>query len=451
MGEKVGGQRPRPRVALLGDFPESDVRHFKNMFPTIWSAKNQVELKEKVDIREIDLIVIAPNIDWVRGGSKETHVICFSNETERLPGPLNHSYVRISGLAETEEFVFPDIPLPLSRLREADFRSLSSVRGWQRLEIEIPLPPPAGSGGPGGYLSNDEREEATRAFNQGRIIFEARTKKALAIYFMRKDCNLGVAWLPMISKNYASWVEVLVAEWAKLDKEAFPSFGDWTSSPEWLVYDEEKIITQIKEFEQQKRESIVKIDEQITKLINKLAEVKLEANNGLRRLITAQGSELLDEVAKGLDSIGFTVDFMDEQIGQGEQKKEDLRLKHVDKEGKEWVAIVEVRGYARSGGTTADLLRLSRFADMYKIETGKYPDSRIYIVNGELEQLPSARQEPLISAKDDLKIFAESNGVLIWSVDLFRTLKAAASTDYPHILESIKCSQGRWVPNLKKK
>lgn len=450
MGEKVGGQRPCPRVALLGDFPESDVRHFKNMFPTIWSAKNQVELKEKVDIREIDLIVMAPNIDWVHGGP-QAHVICFSNETERLPGPLNHSYVRISDVAETEEFVFPDIPLPLSRLREADFGSLSSVRGWQRLEIEIPLPPPAGSGGRGGYLSNDEREEATRAFNQGRIIFEARTKKALAIYFMRKDCNLGVAWLPMISKNYASWVEVLVAEWAKLDKEAFPSFGDWTSSPEWLVYDEEKMITQIKEFEQQKREYIVKIDKQITNIINKLAEAKLEANNGLRRLITAQGSELLDEVAKGLDSIGFTVDFMDEQISQGEPKKEDLRLKHINKEGKEWVAIVEVRGYARSGGTTADLLRLSRFADMYKIETGKYPDSRIYIVNGELEQLPSARQEPLISAKDDLKIFAESNGVLIWSVDLFRALKAATLTDYPHILESIKCSQGRWVPNLKKK
>ena len=454
MGEKVGGQRPRARVALLGDFPESDVRHFKNMFPTIWSAKNQHELEEKVDVREIDLIVIAPNIDLAHGWPQETHVICFSNEIKQLPGPLNHSHVGISDIAETEEFAFPDIPLPLSRLREADFGSLSSVRGWERLEIEIPLPPPAYNGiirGSGHYLSKDEREEAIRVFNQGRIIFEAHTKQALAIYFVRKDCNLGVAWLPIISKNYASWVAVLVAEWAKLDKEAFPSFGDWTNSPEWLVYDEEKILTQIKEFEQQKQESIVKIDKQISKLINKLGEAKLKANNGLRRLITAQGPELLDEVAKCLDNIGFTVDFMDEQIGQGEPKKEDLRLKHIDKEGKEWVAIVEVRGYARSGGTTADLLRLSRFADMYKIETGKYPDSRIYIVNGQLELLlPSERQEPLISAKDDLKIFAESNGVLIWSVDLFRALKAVASTDYPHILESIKCSQGRWVPNLKK-
>lgn len=450
MGGKVGGQRPRPRVALLGNFPESDVRHFENMFPTIWAAENQYELEKEVDIREIDLIVIAPNINWAGGWPQETHVICFSDEIKRLPGPLNHSYVRISDVAETEEFVFPHIPLPLSRLREADFGSLSSVRGWERLKIEIPLPPPDGIRGSGHYLSKDEREEAIGTFNQGRIIFEAHTKEALAIYFLRKDCNLGVAWLPMISRNYASWVAVLVAEWAKLDKEAFPSFGDWTSSPEWLVYDEERILTQIKEFEQQKQESVVKIDKQISKLINKLVEAKLTANNGLRRLITAQGPELLDEVAKCLDNIGFTVDFIDEQIGQGEPKKEDLRLKHIDKEGKEWVAIVEARGYARSGGTTADLLRLSRFADMYKIETGKYPDSRIYIVNGQLELLPSERQEPLISAKDDLRIFAESNGVLIWSVDLFRALKAVASTDCPHILESIKCSQGRWVPNLKK-
>lgn len=452
MSGKVGGQRPRPRVAIIGNFPDSDLEHFKNMFPTIWFAENQDKLEKKVDVREIDLIVIAPNINWAKDWPKQTHVICFSNKIRRLPGPLKCSYIDITSIAETEAFVFPDIPLPLSRLRKADFGSLSSVRGWERLEINIPSPRPDVFGGIGGgrFLSQQEREEAINAFNQGRVIFEAHTKQALAVYFMRKDCNLGVAWLPIISKNYASWVAVLVAEWAELNKEAFPSFGDWTSSPEWLVYDEEKILTKIGEFEQQRQEFIVKLDKQIGELTNELAEAKLKANNGLRRLVTAQGPELLDEVAKALKNIGFEVEVVDNQIAENKPKKEDLRLKHLDSEGKDWVAITEVRGYARSSGKTDDLARLYRFAELYRLETGKSPDKLVYIVNGELELLPSLRKEPLASAGEDLQVFTESGGILIWSIDLFRALKTADSAYYPSILESIKCAQGKWVPDLKK-
>ena len=68
----------------------------------------------------------------------------------------------------------------------------------------------------------------------------------------------------------------------------------------------------------------------------------MEANNGLRRLITSQGNELVEEVSKILRTIGFQVDLIDNQIGQNEPKKEDLRLKCDDVDGEEWAAIVEV-------------------------------------------------------------------------------------------------------------
>lgn len=137
---------------------------------------------------------------------------------------------------------------------------------------------------------------------------------------------------------------------------------------------------------------------------------------------------------------------VDQLVTKKEPKREDLRLRHVDKEGVEWNAIVEVRGYARSGGSTADLLRLARFADLYEKETGQSSDKRIYIVNGQLELLPSQRQEPLAAAPEDLQLFSESEGILIWSIDLFRAMKATDPTDYPALLESIKRAQGRWVP-----
>lgn len=85
-------------------------------------------------------------------------------------------------------------------------------------------------------------------------------------------------------------------------------------------------------------------------------------------------------------------------------------------------------------------------AELYRKETGQTPDKRIYIVNGQLELLPPQRQEPLASAAEDLQIFSESDGILIWSIYLFRALKTTNPADYPALIKSIKCAQGRWVP-----
>lgn len=206
-------------------------------------------------------------------------------------------------------------------------------------------------------------------------------------------------------------------------------------------------MSQIKALERKKQKSVIEIDKQIGELTTELALAKASANKGRRRLITAQGEELVDEVAKALKDIGFNVIDVDQLVGEKGPKREDLRLRHLDKGGEEWNAIVEVRGYARSEGKTADLQRLARFADLYKKETGQAPDKRIYIVNGQLELLlPSQRQEPLASSTEDLQIFSESDGILIWSIDLFRAIKATDPNDYPALLESIKHAQGRWLP-----
>lgn len=430
---KIGGQRPRPRVALLGDFEADDMEHFQRMFPTIWSANHISDLAALVDVREIDLIVIASGIDKARNWPGATHVVCFSNQIGELPGPVLSTFLKITGYAGTEEFLFPDIPLSLSRRRKADYGNLTSVRGWPLLSLRY------------GSVESSKLETAATIFNSGAIICERSTDSPLAVYFLRENTGLGVGWLPSVDTNRAVWVELLVTEWAQSNKDTFPSFGDWIDSPEWMVAEEEQILSQIQTLEQKKQESVIKIDNEIGELTSALATARANANKGQRRLITAQGDELVAEVAKTLEDIGFSVTPVDQLVGK-KPKREDLRLRHVGKGGEEWNAIVEVRGYARSGGTTGDLLRLNRFADLYKEETGQAPDKRIYIVNGELELLPSQRQEPLASATEDLQIFSESGGILIRSIDLFRALKATDPSNYPALLESIKDAEGRWVP-----
>lgn len=440
MSGRIGGQRPRPRVALVGTFGADDVMHFLRMFPTVWRAENIWRLQGKVDVREIDLTVIAPRVDGASDWPDKTHVVCFSSDIDQLPGPIPRSYLEMSGEAETEEFLFPDVPLPISRRREASYGDLSSVRGWPRLKLKFELV----HRGPG--IPETKRTSATRIFNSGSIICERHTNSPLAVAFIREESKLGVGWLPNVTTNRATWVELLVTQWAQSDKDAFPSSGDWTESSEWLVVEEEQILSQILALERKKQQSIFEIDQQIGELSTKLALAKADANEGPRRLITAQDEELMDEVAKTLKNIGFEVTCVDQLLSEKEPKREDLRLKHLGKGSEEWNAIVEVRGYTRSGGKTDDLQRLARFAELYRKETGQTPDKRIYIVNSQLELLPPQRQEPLASVAEDLQIFSESDGILIWSIDLFRALKTTNTADYPALIESIKCAQGRWVP-----
>ncbi len=415
--------------------------HFQRMFPTVWRAEDIWRLRERVDVREIDLIIIASNVDEVADWPQKAHVICFSKNIGRLPGPIPRSYLKISDKAETEEFLFPGVSLSISRRREADYGDLTSVRGWSRLELQFEFTPR----GPG--ITETQRKSAISTFSSGSIICELHTNSTLAVAFIREESNLGISWLPNVNNNRAAWVELLVAEWAQIDKDAFPYFGDWTKSPEWMVAEEERIISEIEALNKKKQETVNKINMQISGLSTSLVTAELNANKGLRRLITAQGPELVDEVMKALSKIGFRVTSVDDQIADDKRKREDLRLSHSSQTGDKWTAIVEVRGYTKSAGKTSDLQRLSQFADLYQRETGQFPDKRIYIVNGQLEiAQPSQRQEPLASTPDDLAVFSDADGILIWSIDLFRALKTTDPADYPALIESIKDARGKWKP-----
>ena len=439
MNGKTGGQKLRPRVALLGTFGSEDVKHFSRMFPTIWQAPNIDDLKAIVDIREIDLVVIAAGIAQASNWPAWTNVICFSKHINILPGPVPHSNVRITDNAETEEYLFPDVPLPFGRLRDIEYHDLTSVRGWPRIELDFPYSPVYS-------VPEAEREEATTIFENGAIICEHHTNAVLATVFRRKDTGLGVSCLPSIDKNQAAWVDLIVTQWAQSNREAFPTYGDWMGSPQWMVPEERHILSQTQALERKKSEYVTKINKQVDELMSEFALVKSNANKGVRRLITAQGAELVDEVAKALSKIGFSVDPIDKTLNKTDPKREDLRLNHIGKDGKEWHAIVEVRGYSKSGGTLRDFMRLDKFARLYRKETGQDPDKRIYIVNNQLDLLPPQRPEPLTGAIEDLEVIGETDGILIWSVDLFRVITQTDPKNYFTVLESIKHAHGRWIP-----
>jgi len=85
---------------------------------------------------------------------------------------------------------------------------------------------------------------------------------------------------------------------------------------------------------------------------------------------------------------------------------------------------------------------VDRFAELYQFEVGRFPDKRIYIVNGQIELLPDQRDKPLAASPEDLQVFSEVSGLVVWTIDLFRALTFADVSQLPSIKRAIKCSVG---------
>ncbi len=440
MTDRIGGTRPRPRVALLGHFFAHQLTRYGEIFPTVWRASTTTELAELVQASELDVLIVGPDVGFYIGDWTElVHVLCFSGEVPALPGPNNHYDLGIDEAAETEEYVLPDIPLPFARQRDLDLSKARGAKGWPMLNLDYR----------GGSLTSKAAAAAKAQFLGGAIVTDRHSGNPFAVSFRRLDTGLGVAWLPGPVFDQVAWTELILCEWAQHDPERLPGFADWSRSPEWLTPEEQQIFDRIEALERGKQRTISTIDQKVGLLGTQYAEAALAANRGLRRLLTAQGDDLVDEVVALLSSIGFGVARVDDHLGPGQPRREDLRLTDPTEDAGGWEAIVEVRGYGRSGGTVADIGRLSRFSELYQKEKGRFPDQRIYIVNGEIEIPPPQRQMPLASAAEDVEVFGESGGVVISTLDLFRLAKRLDGLCLPAVRGSIRTARGRWtIENL---
>lgn len=73
---------------------------------------------------------------------------------------------------------------------------------------------------------------------------------------------------------------------------------------------------------------------------------------------------------------------VDEELAEGQAKKEDLRVEQCD-----WIALYEVKGHTE-GAKLSDLSSLERFAALYAAETGQLPGGMWYVVNQFREDRP---------------------------------------------------------------
>ncbi|MBW3669793.1 MAG: hypothetical protein KY443_11345 [Actinobacteria bacterium] len=172
---------------------------------------------------------------------------------------------------------------------------------------------------------------------------------------------------------------------------------------------------------EQRDRALRTLDAEVAQREAELEAKRAEADRGPRRLLTAQGDDLVQAAVGALTDLGFEVLDMDTVWSEGD-KLEDLRVRLP---GGDWTAVVEVRGYAK-GAQQRDLLRIGRFVLRYLRELETMPDAAWYLVNQVRSQDPASRPKALASNDPEIAEFSEgeSPGLVIDTVELFKLWQA---------------------------
>ncbi len=247
-----------------------------------------------------------------------------------------------------------------------------------------------------------------------------------------------VIYLPGGFAPSRRWVALAFERWSESSVDAFPAVADWTQRSEWMTTDERAALGVVDDAQRELIHTTARLESELADARKLLESRHADADRNERRLLTATGDDLVDAVAEALRQLGFEVDDRDAQGAR--HKLEDLRV--VDGG---WLALAEVKGYNK-GGSTSDLLKLSRFVRTYFKEAQRFPDAKWYVVNQHRVRDPSGRPELLRGQDGDVEEFSADDGLVLDTRELFTLLQACADgrIDRSDARELLKCARGRF-------
>jgi hypothetical protein len=217
-------------------------------------------------------------------------------------------------------------------------------------------------------------------------------------------------WLPANAPDKNTWITAAFSEWSKIRPEIFPAHAVWTERPQWQTMEERKAVEDLRNMREERDRALADFSQRERILTDQYERARSEADRTERRLLTAQGTDLVDEVKAALEEIGFKVWNADEEFAVKGDLLEDLRIEDPDTPG--WISLAEVRGYA-GGAKVSDFQRIGRFVERYVRMEGKPPSARWYIVNYSLNMDPSARPMVFAGNAEDVSLFSDAGGLVI--------------------------------------
>lgn len=246
-------------------------------------------------------------------------------------------------------------------------------------------------------------------------------------YWLRPSANGDTQsqwwWLPEEAERKGNWLEAALEAWNIVSSTAFPYDGtDWERQDKWLTASERTATAQLAAIESEFLNFRREFEEKIATMKSALEDARAAASNSERRLLTRQGETLKEAVAAALGELGFLVSDSDlERSAAGSPLLEDLQVRVND-----WVAIVEVKGYSKSAGKTADFQKIGRAALQFERVNGSPPDARWYVINQNFQSPPDQRSEAFKGCDMDVEEFARDGGLVLDTRDLFLLVRDVA-------------------------
>ncbi|WP_345763365.1 hypothetical protein [Diaminobutyricibacter sp. McL0608] len=254
-------------------------------------------------------------------------------------------------------------------------------------------------------------------------------------------------WLPYSALSYLQdWAIFAFAYWRRDAPETFPTTADWHRSGEWASPMELEARHVLNAFDQAEAERRRAADDARHQLLEELESA--EADGGSWRGILSQtGDPLVASVKETLELLGFSVIDSDGLPEHKGKKREDLRVS----DG-EWIALVEVKGYAAAAKSN-DLLQLASASVAYASSAGRAPDALWYVTNVYRERDPAQREIPLVGREDDLDSFGDDHhGCLVDTRELFalRQRVATQRTSPEDARNELRSALGRFIASRGK-
>ena len=246
-------------------------------------------------------------------------------------------------------------------------------------------------------------------------------------------------FLPRVT-NLAAWFRAFLADFHEINPKRVPQEPPRLSQPrDWHTLGERALAERITEVTQE----IGRLNEERDSLQTQLAAEAEKADAGFRRIIWADGDDLVATASEVLTELGFAVEDMDAGLELGEPKREDLRL--TLKNRVNWEAMVEVKGYS-SGTKTNDARQILDHSKKYILEMQKEPDLILWLANPFRDRDPSSRPAPDSNVRDAAAII---EAVHLLATDLYKqwvlvkTGRLDAQAVVQHLIDA---EPGLWTP-----
>ena len=250
----------------------------------------------------------------------------------------------------------------------------------------------------------------------------------------------SVALLLPESAALVAWFTAFLHDLHETDPVRVPHPPPRLSHPsDWYTPQETAIADRIADTELE----LNRLSDELAALETRLTGETQQADQGVRRVLWADGDELVAAVHDILFDLGFTVRDMDAEVVPGEPKREDLRL---TLEGRtKWGAVVEVKGYT-NGIKTSDSRQIREHLARFIREEGREPDLTVWISNSFREIDPSSRPAP----DQNVDVVAGAAGVVhVMTTDLYRqwAFVAANKLKAEDVVQSLLgAAPGLWTP-----